>query len=597
MSLLRNTSIKYKLLLAFYLLTIIPSIFMQYLYYHKSSEIIKTKSINYSQDLLKIIEYKIDNFCASIIKKSDDLLFEPRVYSALNINKIKNFEDIDYIDYLKVEREASEALRDITLSSNEIRSICIVSLNKKFYYYDSNNMIVNIKEDIPYEHILETARKADGRPIWYVDRKNNDVKNIYLVRIIKDKNTFEEAGMLAILINNNYLEWILNEQATDTMKNLAIISQEGEVLCHNYKDKNLVNKFNINMLNMKRGNYIDRNTNALISFTTLTNTNWGIINHIPVSELYKEIKHLRNILVILCICTLVIVSMVSLLIAVDILNPIQNLVGAMQKIEKQGVYEEIAVDRNDELGYLSRTFNEMSNKINHLVKWVYEEQITRKEAEIKALQAQINPHFLFNALESINWMAQLNGIPEVSETVSALSSLMEVNIGRDNKLISLGDELKYIDDYVFIVEKRYCEKLRVFRDIDENALDLKVPGLLIQPLVENAIKHGVEKGVKNAEIRINVFKDNNHVTIEIIDNGNGIEEEKLAVLNERFKRSNSSLADHISSSNRKGIGLQNVNRRIKLFYGEEYGLKIESAYKEYTKVIVRLPYKLNLNTI
>ncbi len=198
-------------------------------------------------------------------------------------------------------------------------------------------------------------------------------------------------------------------------------------------------------------------------------------------------------LIILMIATLTIMSMFSILMAIDIINPINKLVKSIKKVQEDKVYEEIAVDRMDELGYLSNCFNKMSLEIDILVNKVYKEQLTRREAELKALQAQINPHFLFNTLESINWMAMLNEAPQISEMVTSLSSLIEASIGKGNPLISIKEELRYVDSYILIMKKnRYGERLIYNKDVDDE-INIQVPRLVLQPIVENAIYHGIGK--------------------------------------------------------------------------------------------------------
>ncbi|HOM44047.1 MAG TPA: sensor histidine kinase, partial [Bacillota bacterium] len=261
----------------------------------------------------------------------------------------------------------------------------------------------------------------------------------------------------------------------------------------------------------------------------------------------------------------------------------------MKKVERGNKHEDIELDRSDELGYLSESFNRMSKKIDYLVNRIYKEEIALKEAEIKALQAQINPHFLFNTLENINWMAQLNGVPEISETVSALAKLIDGSIGRGDRTISLREELEYIDNYMTVLKNRYEDRLEVIKILDEGLMDKKIPRLLIQPLVENAVKHGIGKSRRKGVIRLEAFREEGHIVFEVEDNGMGMTAEELEALNKRLQEDELILEGNGTAPARKSIGLENVNRRIKLLYGSSYGVKIESSYDEYTKVTVRIP--------
>ncbi|NTV89737.1 MAG: sensor histidine kinase, partial [Clostridiales bacterium] len=273
---------------------------------------------------------------------------------------------------------------------------------------------------------------------------------------------------------------------------------------------------------------------------------------------------------------IIILSVLSILISIDFINPINRLVKGMNTVQGGHNSVRIDVDRGDELGYLSRTFNDMAEEINHLVTWKYSEEITRKEAELKALQSQINPHFLFNTLESINWMAQLNNVPEISNTVTALSSIMEAGIGRDDRLITVREEFCYIDNYIMILKNRYEDRIELYKDVREEALAIMIPRLLIQPLVENAVYHGIEKIRGKGVIWLKALTDGQDMKIIVEDNGPGIEQGELDIINERLAVDNETYFKNLQTRKNKSIGLDNVNRRIKLFYGEEYGLKIES---------------------
>ena len=211
------------------------------------------------------------------------------------------------------------------------------------------------------------------------------------------------------------------------------------------------------------------------------------------------------------------------------------------------------------------------------------------EAEIKALQAQINPHFLFNTLENINWMAQLNGVPEISDTVSALAKLIDGSIGRGDRMISFSEELEYKENYMTILKNRYEHKLEMETKLDEELMDIKIPRLLIQPLVENAVKHGIEKSRRNGVIRLSAYREDSHVVFQVVDNGIGMKPEELEALNLRLQKDALINEGNSTGAAGKSIGLENVNRRIKLLYGSTYGVEIESSYDEYTRVIVRLP--------
>jgi two-component system sensor histidine kinase YesM len=193
-------------------------------------------------------------------------------------------------------------------------------------------------------------------------------------------------------------------------------------------------------------------------------------------------------------------------------------------------------------------------------------------------------------------MAQLSGVPEISETVMALASLMDASIARDDKCITLEEEIKYIDNYVLILKKRFEDKLEVIKDIDSKALMVRVPRLLIQPLVENAATHGVVNVRGKGIVKLSAVVNGDIIDITVEDNGAGIDADDIEIINERLAMDDETFFRYQDNRKSRGIGLENVNRRIKLFYGVQYGVKIESVKGSYTRVSVQIPLEVNDRT-
>ena len=580
----KNTSIKNKLLLLFYIQIVIPLFFIGVTSYQKSAEIIEQKSINYSLDILKMIELRFKDLSASMQGLTLELLYDNRVYDALSS---KGYED--NITIYNRANEIRSILRQATLSRNEIQSICLVTKNRRFYSFDSDNGKIRIEFTLPYDSIVEAARKGRGKLVWFLEKQEGQVSEIYVTRMVYDRDSYNEIGLIAINIKKEYLESVYTDLSKESLNYISILSENNEEIIKQAENSGILKNFYRQQLQGKRGFYTDSKAGMLVSYVQLEDPSWKIVYHIPLKELYREMDTLKRWVLLIIVYGLIILSVLSVLTSVDIITPINKLVEGMKKVERGNKHEDIELDRSDELGYLSESFNRMSKKIDYLVNRIYKEEIALKEAEIKALQAQINPHFLFNTLENINWMAQLNGVPEISETVSALAKLIDGSIGRGDRTISLREELEYIDNYMTVLKNRYEDKFEVIKILDDGLMDKKIPRLLIQPLVENAVKHGIGKSRRKGIIRLEAFREEGHIVFEVEDNGMGMTAEELEALNKRLQEDELILEGNGAVPARKSIGLENVNRRIKLLYGSSYGVKIESSYDEYTKVTVRIP--------
>lgn len=580
----RNLPIRRKLVLVLYIQILIPLILVGYLSYRNSEDIIKVRSTEYSRDILNMIQLRLNDYINNLTIISQDLLYENKIYEILKDEK-KNTDPLSSFQY---ENEISSLLKKVILSRTEIQSICLIT-DKTFYNEDNNSKNVSLRKILPYKQILEYARLGQGKPVWYVDSDKRKVKNIYLARIVSDRDNYKESALLVMLVKKEFLDTVY-QGLTGNLENIAILSENNEQIAS--RDAENVNNFSDELLDSlkgEKGEKIDKKTGTFISYISLKSPKWKVVAYVSLNELYKDAYALRRNIIVLSVISVVILSMLSALIAVDFLNPIKRLVKGMKKVQmgESNVY--VQDDREDELGFLNKTFNEMSGEIHHLVNWVYREQLTRKEAELKALQSQINPHFLFNTLESINWMAQLNNIPEISNTVSDLSDLMEASIGRDDRLITIEEEFTYADKYISLLKRRFEDRIELVKNVQDGVLGVKIPRLLIQPLIENAVYHGIEKSRGKGIITLNASRRVETICIEVIDNGAGMDGDDLEQLNDRLSMDNDAYFKRLSEKKNKSIGIENVNRRIKLFYGENYGLKIESETGRYTKAIVTVP--------
>ncbi|HEY8500342.1 MAG TPA: sensor histidine kinase [Clostridia bacterium] len=579
----KDLSIKKKLLLAFYIQIIIPMIFMGFLSYRSSEETVKRISMNYAQDMLQMIELRFQDFINNLNVISQDLLYDKKIYNILNQERGIN----PLIDY-EAENEITNTIKKIVLSRPEVQSIAIISNKGKFYYADDNSRSSSIRTILPYADVLKKARQHEGKATWYTDSINGSVNYIYLVRTIYNQDDFSEIGLQVILVKKEFLETVY-KGLTKSMQNIVIVSENNELIASRNSEDWFIKSDTLKNLKNERDSQIDSDLKAMVSHTTISDTNWKVITYIPLSELFRDANALGRKIIILSIITVLILSMFNLAIAMGFINPINRLVRGMKMVQKDNRIVYIDDERNDEIGFLNQTFNEMSREINHLVTWVYREQITRKEAELKALQSQINPHFLFNTLESINWMAQLNNVPEISKIVTDLSDLMEASIGRDDRLITVEEEFRYSDKYISLLKARFEDKIEFEKEILDGAGEVKIPRLLIQPLVENAVYHGIERLRGKGRISLKAFIEGDMLVIIVMDSGPGIDGTELSALNRMLSMDNDSYFKALGSKRRKSIGIENVNRRIKLFYGDKYGLKIESEQGSFTRVIVNIP--------
>lgn len=322
------------------------------------------------------------------------------------------------------------------------------------------------------------------------------------------------------------------------------------------------------------------NESFLVSSVESDSNDWRIISLIPEYELFSEINHLqkRNLIILTIVMTL---SMFSLFYTSrQIIVPIERLSKIMKIAESGDFSTHIQVDRMDEVGMLSVSYNSLLDKINELIHEVYLEKIASSESQLQMLQSQINPHFLYNTLESISMMATINDDETTAEMATELGSILRYSISNINQLVPLSEEITQLKKYVSLLERRFRSQYSIDINIDTKYYSISMPKLILQPILENAIYHGMSSVRSNGKITISADKPN-HTTLLLIisDNGIGMSEKKVQELNGYINEENNLF---------KSIGIRNVNRRIQLFCGSDYGLKIQSAPDQGTTVYVRI---------
>ena len=309
-------------------------------------------------------------------------------------------------------------------------------------------------------------------------------------------------------------------------------------------------------------------------------TGWKTFSIVSLNDFFPQASELQRAVFTMVAVAVLLAAVVILLISYTFTRPIGKLMTAMKEIEKGDFKIQVVNKSRDEIGRLTESFNFMVSKIDHLVKEVYQEKIAQKNAELEALQAQINPHFLYNTLDSINWMLMDIGADDISDVVVSLGDILKYSIHGKDVLVPLNEEVQYIESYLCIQKNRLEDRLCTSMEIQKEARACMVPKLILQPMVENAILHGIEPMKDGGRVRITAGLEQQNLLITIEDNGPGMAPEEL----EQCRA-----AVYSESGATDSIGMRNVHRRLRLHFGEEYGLAIESRHQEGTIVTLRMP--------
>lgn len=321
------------------------------------------------------------------------------------------------------------------------------------------------------------------------------------------------------------------------------------------------------------------------------NYNIGMMLLVKKSEIYSSLYELYTIVALILLLFVPVICYGVYFLRRQIKEPIDRILKASEKMEEGEIGIEVGGGKmpNSEFQYLKESFDRMSSQVKYLFDYVYDEKLARKDAQILALQAQINPHFLNNTLEMMNWQARMSGDAVVSKMIESLGTVLDYRMNRANvKEIHLAEELQCTDAYFYIMSMRFGQRLQIEKEIDDELLYILVPPLILQPIVENAIVHGVEI-MKNGKIHLKIYHDEANVYLQVRNSGKEMTKEEKDRIRAILDGDDNQIPE--STGKHTSIGIRNVNRRIKLVYGEEYGLSIEQSEGQITVSTITIPYR------
>jgi two-component system, sensor histidine kinase YesM len=430
---------------------------------------------------------------------------------------------------------------------------------------------------------INEANTAKGRMVWIGEDPAD--KNYFLairsVNLIEKQ--FRNGGYLLISINRNHIKF-----ASETNENnqyTILLDQDQKPIINNYNgDIKSIIESNENIVQLKQREYIVTKQSSKL-------TGWTVLILTPVSELTEGMSGIRTGFILSGIFGVFIFTICSFFLSTVITRPIVRLTKTMQRAGEGSLTLNPSVSSVNEINELNSTYNQLVKETNHLIQMVYQKEILRSRSELKALQAQINPHFLFNTLDALHWSLEEKDEEELSELVLAMSNLFRYTITKetDDDWVFLKDEIKHIGDYMEIMKMRFGDRLQWQVILPVEYELVRIPKLIIQPLIENAILHGAGNKLGNCLVSITVVpikrEDTEWICISVQDDGLGMDKERLEWITQSMKTGGT------SSVKGRGMAISNVYKRLKLYYKgiTHSDLLIESKLNMGTRISFELP--------
>ena len=404
---------------------------------------------------------------------------------------------------------------------------------------------------------------------------------VTVARAIMDQRQDRVLGIMVIELDPDmFSNLLLGNQGLFQYQYLFIVDQKGEVICSNPKvDKGWQEEIDDRFeRGIRRFDLEWRGKEYYVCGQYNGITGWKSYSAIPAEGLFPQAKDLSSaIWLVVMMCTIGIAGIIAVLVYA-MARPIKRLSGAMSQVQEGDFTVRVPNRRKDEIGELTDSFNYMVDKINTLIRQVYQEKIAQKNAEVQALQAQINPHFLYNTLENIRYMCRLE--PATAERmVFSLSNLLRYSLDGSKDQVTLKEDLEHLENYMTILKRRFGSRLEYQIEVEPEAMDCRIPKLVLQPMIENAVKYGFGSQL-NLKVELKAYIYQGNLIMICRDDGVGISQENLSELNAVLEQ---------KENTSRHSGLYNIHRRIAILYGRPYGVEIRSTEGHGTTLVVTLP--------
>ncbi|WP_462409530.1 cache domain-containing sensor histidine kinase [Neobacillus sp. Marseille-QA0830] len=583
---IKNLPLMTKLIVTYIFITVIPVALIGFTAYNQYTKSIEEQV---GEDIPKLLEQAHEQINAylSDVKQLPDLLYSSaQVIEVLRKDTFQNNSSLlqdqfivnSYLTKTFINGGNPDILGVFILSKNRLFKSSKVSYTgfESIALPYGQDMDLNGKQAIIFPN--QTNLKFKGNPPY-----------ILLMRQITDTENRMNLGTMFIAVDMSTFKGIFGKVNTKQQAEISLMNNTGYIIYHtNLHSIGKVNK-HLAYYPQINGSFKTTNEseNRLISISRTGPEDWILEHSILLKNLTEKTDLVRNTTIIVFIIVVLVSTLISIFLAWNVSRPIHRLTSLMKKVEKGNFDVDLPIESSDEVGMLAKSFNSMVLEIKDLIKQNYQIKLQQKEAELYALQSQINPHFMYNTLETIGMAVEEDEDETVVEMVSLLGRMLRYSISNKEKMVTIDQEIQHMQDYLTIQKIRFEDRIEFFIHEDMDTKNYLTPKFILQPIVENAIKHGLDH---RPDFRLDIFisrqlnveKNREEVIFKITDNGPGMPKEILTKLTNELK------SDPLGKRDAR-FGLINVHGRLAMMFGELYGLKIQSELNQGTDVNIVIP--------
>lgn len=573
---IKNLSIQSSIFMYFTVTAIIAIALISLIIFQRFTNSLNATIIEENSGIVGQLGESVDSYLRNVMKVSDSIYYNvikntdisnDDIKKGMNLIYVNNDNMIDDIALISGKGELIESMPALRLKDNS-------NVLEKDFFKKSMAESEYINFSMP--HIRDLFDRNENSYSWVIS----------LSRAVEvtDEGKATQA-LLLINLNYMYFEEIFSNVNLGNGGYVYLTNDRGDIIWHPKQNEIYSGRFkedNKYAATLKDGITVEnlRGKNITLNVRTIGYTGWKLVGVTPSAALGVDGIKFRFFVLFVADLFLFLLAMINAFISDKISNPIKRLDGSVREIESGNLDVEIVPSGSYEVEHLGKSIKNMLGRIKVLMSDLVAEHNAKRKSEFDTLQSQINPHFLYNTLDIIVWMIENENSDKAVNIVTALAKFFRISLSKGKNIITVKDEVEHVRNYLMIQNMRFKNRFEYSIDVDEKVLSYSSLKLMLQPLVENAIYHGMEFMDGDGEIDVKVFKEDDSLYFTITDNGLGMSEDMVETLLSK---------DFVPSKKGSGIGVKNVNERIKLYFGSEYGLKVESEPDEGTKITIHLP--------
>ena len=592
--------LRYKLITAVLALLSIVLITVAAITHYQSVAVIRAQSFALNNQLVKAGVEKLETSCGQL-----NSLFQS-IYLNVNFKELlrRQSAQTDSVGSITDAALAKSAFLSALSSRQDLYSIIFVDQKGRLFYatrddagfyedYDTCGIPQNYFEEINAVgswthgmHMLPATKHPQfGRAL-------RETPYVYTAarKIVNTEQQFTTAGIMFITVDLSDMERLTDLIRPDSSSITYITNRDGEIVFDSTHERNdgtlpasVVAQLDDTAL---RDVVLDDRRSYVMVSARAAEIDWYVMTLIPEGIYTADALSVSTVILLTAVVALIIAAIFTYIASLAISRPIEELAEVMTSSGLENLHARVTVHGTDEIAQLGTSFNQLMDKLERSIHNEYVMNLQQKEAKIQALQAQMNPHFLYNVLQSMASMALIHDVPNIATMATSLGNVLRYSIKADGIFAPMREELEHVENYLAIQKIRFQDRVNYFVDVPECVMDALLPRVSLQPMVENAIIHGLEPRQEPGAISIQAWLDGNRLVVEVADDGQGIAPQKLLLLQKELETDNAP-----GKNSAVGIGLRNLNARIKLLYEQSGVLRIDSEYGVGTVMRIEVPIK------